>query len=92
MCIRDRSAAVPRMESGSFSKRGYRLSAALIRFKLLQQFEGFVGLKSQEWSSGTTWECHDATVTFIRGVEVPGIVSWHDLGLSGRNIPFDSRC
>ena len=38
------------MEGGSFSKLGSRFSAAHIRFKKLQQFQGWRAVRFQNWA------------------------------------------
>eukprot|EP00959_Pyramimonas_sp_CCMP1952_P033380 700636-Pyramimonas_sp.AAC.1 len=39
-------------------------------------------IENQERLSGTIEDRQDATVTVIRGVEIPGIVSWQNSGCS----------
>eukprot|EP00959_Pyramimonas_sp_CCMP1952_P420392 8805601-Pyramimonas_sp.AAC.1 len=65
-------AAASSMEGSSFSSCGSRLSAAPILCKSLLQ----------DWHSGTTYECHDITVTLTRGADVPGIALWQDWGFA----------
>eukprot|EP00959_Pyramimonas_sp_CCMP1952_P343715 7199761-Pyramimonas_sp.AAC.1 len=43
-----------------------------------------------EMCFGMIRQCQGATITLIRGVEVPGIVFWHGSGSSGRNNQVDS--
>eukprot|EP00959_Pyramimonas_sp_CCMP1952_P048793 1019291-Pyramimonas_sp.AAC.1 len=76
----------------SFTDRGRFLlrcgspcHAAQIRLKSLHQFPEFSGLPSQEWCFGSMSDCQGAAVNSIRGVQVPGLVLWHNSGSSRRN-------
>eukprot|EP00959_Pyramimonas_sp_CCMP1952_P087396 1828608-Pyramimonas_sp.AAC.1 len=64
------------MEDLLFSTCGSRLSAAHIRFKRPQQFNG--------WRASPT-------VPRSRMVEVLGTVFWHESGATGRNPQVDPR-
>eukprot|EP00959_Pyramimonas_sp_CCMP1952_P265010 5541431-Pyramimonas_sp.AAC.1 len=57
---------------GSFSKIcSPRLSAASIRLQSLKRFQAFSWLTSQKLLLGTMSGCQGATVTLIRGADVP---------------------
>eukprot|EP00959_Pyramimonas_sp_CCMP1952_P116348 2432268-Pyramimonas_sp.AAC.1 len=56
------------MENTSFD---YRLSSAQIRLKQIPQFQKFAGLTPREYCFGAIWDGQDATITMIRGGDVP---------------------
>eukprot|EP00959_Pyramimonas_sp_CCMP1952_P004963 103949-Pyramimonas_sp.AAC.1 len=85
------------MEGGSFPKCGSHLSAAHIRLEQIASFTDR-GRAEFHWFPksmypkpwcGRIQEYGGATVTLIRGVEVPGMAFWHDSVPSRRNSQVD---
>eukprot|EP00959_Pyramimonas_sp_CCMP1952_P267024 5583041-Pyramimonas_sp.AAC.1 len=77
-------ASGSRIEGGTFSKCGSRLSGAHTSLKNDKSVSASRGQRARN-GLGRTQDCEGATVTLIRGVGFKGIMFWHDPGSSRRN-------
>eukprot|EP00959_Pyramimonas_sp_CCMP1952_P156712 3277600-Pyramimonas_sp.AAC.1 len=66
-----------RIEGGSFSTCGSRVSASHTRFYNFQKFHRFPWSGSQKRCCGRIQDDEGAKATLVRCVGVPGMVLWH---------------